>query len=174
MVRITVGAGGVGEAGVRNSSAVRGWCLECYSSLSLYSRHYSSDSEALRSLALCVFSPPPPHTTKFPDGDGSDFWTIRVTLPPPPQRVWMTGRLLSCGFAGSRQYVPDKYDFCVCLQLGMNVVFKKPKLKQPYIFSLSLSLPPPPVVPCVLILSKSSYSWYIVLPVVHQLVNKRI
>jgi hypothetical protein len=28
----------------------------------------------------------------------------------------------------------DKYDFCVCLQLGMNIVFKKLKLKQPYVY----------------------------------------
>jgi hypothetical protein len=36
----------------------------------------------------------------------------------------MTGRLLSYGFAGPRQYMSNKYDFCVCLQLGMDVIFK--------------------------------------------------
>jgi len=43
---------------------------------------------------------------------------------PPPKE---SGRL--AGFADPRQYMSDKYDFCVCLQLGMNVVFKKSMFK---------------------------------------------
>lgn len=61
------------------------------------------------------------YTTEFPVGGDPDFRTT-----PPPQRAWMTGTLLSYSFAGPRQYMSDKYDFCVCLQLGMNVIFKKP------------------------------------------------
>jgi len=78
-------------------------------------------------MIFCIL----PIPRSFPVGGGPDFRTIRGSPPPPPplQRVWMKGRLLSYGFAGPRQYMPDKYDSCVCLQLGRNVIFKKPMLK---------------------------------------------